>query len=51
MRNAAGGGYQDRLLELIDQVAVQDAGLSAELRKLAVAFEYEKLIELTTESD
>ena len=50
MRKAAGGGYQDRLLELIDQVAVQDVGLSAELRKLAVGFEYEKLIELTTES-
>jgi PAS domain S-box-containing protein len=51
MRTAAGGGYQDRLLELIDEVAARDVGLSAELRKLAVAFEYEKLIELTTESD
>jgi len=51
MRDAASGGYQDRLLELIDQVAVQDAGLAADLRRLAAAFEYEKLIELTTESD
>lgn len=51
MRKAAAGGYQDHLLALIDEVAAQDIGLSAELRKLAVEFDYGKLIELTTESE
>lgn len=50
MRKAAAGGYQDDLLVLIDQLATQDSRLSAELRDLALAFDYEKLIELTTES-
>lgn len=50
MQKAAAGGYQDDLLALIDQVAVQDSRLSAELRDLALAFDYEKLMELTTES-
>jgi CheY-like chemotaxis protein len=51
MAEAAAGGYQDRLLALIDQVGAQDAALSAELRNLAVAFQYEKLIELTKGED
>jgi PAS domain S-box-containing protein len=46
MGKAAAGGYQDRLLALIDQVASQDAKLSGQLRNLAVAFQYEKLIDL-----
>jgi PAS domain S-box-containing protein len=51
IRKAAAGGYQDRLLALIDQVATFDAGLSGELRNLAIAFQYEKLNDLMKEGD
>lgn len=50
MRKAAAGGYQDRLLALIDELPAEDSGFTAELRELALAFEYEKFVELTTES-
>jgi two-component system sensor histidine kinase/response regulator len=46
MGNAAAGGYQDRLLVLIDQVETQDEQAAHALRNLAVGFQYEKLIEL-----
>ena len=46
MGKAAAGGYQDRLLMLIDQVAAQDEQLAGGLRNLAVALQYEKLIDL-----
>ncbi len=46
MGKAAAGGYQDRLLELIEQVAARDEQLASGLRELAVGFQYEKLIEL-----
>ncbi len=48
MRKAAAGGYQDRLLLLIDEVAAQDEPLARGLRNLAVGFEYEKLADLLT---
>jgi hypothetical protein len=46
MRKAAVGGYQDRLLKLIDQAAAQDKQVAQGLRNLAVGFQYEKLTEL-----
>ncbi len=51
MGKAATGGYQDRLLALIDQVAAQDPQLAAGLRSLAEAFQYEKLIDLIKGGD
>ncbi|MCL5005037.1 MAG: PAS domain S-box protein [Acidobacteria bacterium] len=51
MGKAAAGGYQDRLLALIDQVAARDAELAAGLRSLADTFQYEKLIDLMKERD
>lgn len=50
MRKALHGGYQDRLVALIDQIAPQDDQLARGLRDLAVAFEYEKLFDLLKES-
>jgi PAS domain S-box-containing protein len=51
MRKAAAGGYQDRLLKLIDQVAAQDKQVAQGLRNLAVGFQYEKLTELLKGGD
>jgi CheY-like chemotaxis protein len=51
MGKAAAGGYQDRLLMLIDEVAAQDERLADGLRNLALGFEYEKLAELLTGGD
>ncbi len=46
MGKAADGGYQDRLLALIDQVAAQDPHLAAGLRSLVETFQYERFIDL-----
>jgi PAS domain S-box-containing protein len=49
MERAAAGGYQDRVLALIDQVAAQDEQLAGELRTLVAGFRYEELIDLLKE--
>ncbi len=49
MRKSAAGGYQDRLLSLIDGLTAQDEQLARGLRNLAVAFEYEKIADLLRE--
>ena len=51
MGKAAAGGYQDRLLMLIDQVAARDERIAQGLRNLAVGFQYEKLAELLKGAD
>ncbi len=49
MAKAAAGGYQDRLLMLIDQVAARDDQLARGLQNLANGFQYEELIDLLRE--
>jgi PAS domain S-box-containing protein len=46
MRRAAAGGYQDRLLTLIDEAAAEDEQVAGHLRNLAIDFKYEELSEL-----
>ncbi|MFP5208752.1 MAG: PAS domain S-box protein [Acidobacteriota bacterium] len=51
MREALAGGYQDRLLTLIDQAESQDEQLARALRNLAIEFQYEKLFDLLKGGD
>lgn len=51
MEKALAGGYQDRLLMLIDQVKGHDERVAHGLRNLVVGFQYEKLIELLKGGD
>ncbi len=46
MAKAAAAGYQDQLLAIIERVALHDKQLAHRLRQLAVAFEYDKLLNL-----
>ena len=49
MEQAAAGGYQDRVLTLIDRVAALDEQLAGELRALVAGFRYEELSDLLKE--
>ena len=51
MRAALAGGYQDRLLTLIDQAELQDEQLARALRNLAIEFQYEKFFDLLKGGD
>jgi PAS domain S-box-containing protein len=51
MRKAATGGYQDRLLTMINEIAAEDEPVARRLRELAVGFEYEKIAELLKGGD
>jgi CheY-like chemotaxis protein len=49
MERAAAGGYQDRVLGLIDRVSALDEQLAGELRALVAGFRYEELSGLLKE--
>ena len=51
MREAVLNGYMSKLVELIEQVAEQDARLATRLNDLADAYEYDALFELFGESE
>jgi PAS domain S-box-containing protein len=51
MEKATAGGYQDRLLALIEQVSDHDEHVARALKNLAARFEYETLLELLRVGD